>query len=54
MNTSRKEILLGIKLEEYYWHGEWVVYRDNRLQVGLSFNEVKQAIIDKLNASRNK
>ena len=45
MNTSRKEVVLGVKLEEYYWNGEWVVYKDNRLQEGLSFSEVRSTII---------
>ena len=49
MNTSRKEVVLGVKLEEYYWNGEWVVYKDNILQEGLSFSEVKYAILNKKN-----
>ena len=31
MNTTRKEMIRGHKVEEYYWHGEYVVYINNHL-----------------------
>ena len=31
MVPLRKKIVRGRKVEEFYWHGEFVVYIDNKL-----------------------
>lgn len=31
MDAQRKTIINGFKIEEYYWHGKFVVYIDNKL-----------------------
>ena len=38
MNPERSKEINNHLIEEYYWHGEWPVYVDNKL-VNISFEE---------------
>ena len=40
MNAERKKIVLGKKIEEYYWHGDIVVYVDN-VQTDMKYDDIK-------------
>lgn len=41
MNSERMIIVNGNKIEEYYWHGKYVVYKNNKL-IYSSFDEVAE------------
>jgi hypothetical protein len=43
MTADRKQIIKGIKIEEYYWNGKMVVYVDNRLSTKNYEEEIAKA-----------
>jgi len=40
MSPERREMINGVKVEEYYWNGKMVVYVDNRANDDQTFDEV--------------
>lgn len=44
MDPTRKEVVNGRVVREYYWAGSLPVYLDYRLVVGKSFDEVVDAM----------
>lgn len=46
MNPERRTVINGHEIHEYYWHGDYPVYVDNKLEKG-TFEEICERIANK-------
>jgi hypothetical protein len=46
MSPERSTIINGIKIEEFYWHGDLIVYVDNCLQEDKDYDTVVKEVLE--------